>query len=82
LIVVCAPAIAVTTSVFIRENLTPGLATQLSTGTVIRYNPEKSGGIWRDREESGGIRRNPEESGGIWCKYKNSCPAGIPAKKL
>jgi hypothetical protein len=31
-------------------------------------------------QESGGIQRNPEESGGIRCKYRNSCPAGIPAK--
>jgi hypothetical protein len=31
-------------------------------------------------QESGGIRRNPEESGGIRTKYRNSCPAGIPAK--
>jgi hypothetical protein len=22
-----------------------------------------------------------EESGGILCKYRNSCPTGIPAKK-
>jgi hypothetical protein len=28
-----------------------------------------------------GIRRNLEESGGIRCKCRNSCPAGIPAKK-
>jgi hypothetical protein len=28
-----------------------------------------------------GIRRNPEESAGIRCKFRNSCPAGIPAKK-
>jgi hypothetical protein len=28
-----------------------------------------------------GIQRNPEESGGIHCKCRNSCPAGIPAKK-
>jgi hypothetical protein len=27
-----------------------------------------------------GIRRNPKESGGIQSKYRNSCPAGIPAK--
>jgi hypothetical protein len=29
-------------------------------------------------QESGGI---PKESGVIWWKYKNSCPAGISAKK-
>jgi hypothetical protein len=28
-----------------------------------------------------GIRQNPEESGGIRGKYRNSCPAGIPATK-
>jgi hypothetical protein len=28
-----------------------------------------------------GIQRSPEESGGIRCKCRNSCPAGIPAKK-
>jgi hypothetical protein len=28
-----------------------------------------------------GIQRNPEESGGIRCECRNSCPAGIPAKK-
>jgi hypothetical protein len=28
-----------------------------------------------------GILRNLEESGGIRCKCRNSCPAGIPAKK-
>jgi hypothetical protein len=38
-------------------------------------------GIRRNPEESGEIRRNPEESGGICCKHRNSCPAGIPAKK-
>jgi hypothetical protein len=38
-------------------------------------------GIRRNPEESGGIRRNPEESRGIRSKYRNSCPAGIPAKK-
>jgi len=27
-----------------------------------------------------GGNRNPEESGGILCKYRNSCPTGIPAK--
>jgi hypothetical protein len=27
-----------------------------------------------------GIRRNPNESGVIWWKYRNSYPAGIPAK--
>jgi hypothetical protein len=27
------------------------------------------------------IRRNREESGGIRSKYRNSCPAGIPAEK-
>ena len=27
-----------------------------------------------------GENRNLEESGGIWCKYRNSCPAGIPVK--
>jgi hypothetical protein len=27
-----------------------------------------------------GIQQNPEESGGIRGKYRNSCPAGIPAK--
>jgi hypothetical protein len=36
--------------------------------------------VWWE-QESGGIRRNPEESGGIRSKYRNSCPAGIPAKK-
>jgi hypothetical protein len=29
-----------------------------------------------------GIRRNPEESRGIRSKYRNSCPTGIPAKKI
>jgi hypothetical protein len=29
-----------------------------------------------------GIQRNPEESRGIRCKSRNSCPAGIPAKKF
>jgi hypothetical protein len=38
-------------------------------------------GIRRNPEESGGIRRNPEESGGIHCKCRNSCSAGISAKK-
>jgi hypothetical protein len=28
-----------------------------------------------------GIWRNPKESGVIWWKYRNSCLAGIPAKK-
>jgi hypothetical protein len=28
-----------------------------------------------------GIQRNLEESRGIRGKYRNSCPAGIPAKK-
>jgi hypothetical protein len=28
-----------------------------------------------------GIRKNPEKSGGIRWKYRNSCPAGTPAKK-
>jgi hypothetical protein len=28
-----------------------------------------------------GIWRNSEESRGIRSKYRNSCPAGIPAKK-
>jgi hypothetical protein len=28
-----------------------------------------------------GIRRNPEELEGIRCKCRNSCPAGIHAKK-
>jgi hypothetical protein len=28
-----------------------------------------------------GIRMKPKESGVIWWKYRNSCPAGIPAKK-
>jgi hypothetical protein len=28
-----------------------------------------------------GVPRNPEKSGGIRCKCRNSCPAGIPAKK-
>jgi hypothetical protein len=28
-----------------------------------------------------GIQRNLEEFGGIRCKFRNSCPAGIPAKK-
>jgi hypothetical protein len=28
-----------------------------------------------------GIKQNPEESGGMHCKRRNSCPAGIPAKK-
>jgi hypothetical protein len=27
-----------------------------------------------------GIRKNPSDSGGFWSKYRNSCPAGIPAK--
>jgi hypothetical protein len=35
----------------------------------------------RQRLAGTGIRRNPEESRGIRSKYKNSCPAGIPAKK-
>ena len=39
----------------------------------------KSDSFWREHE-SGGIWRNPEESGGILCKYRNSCPTGIPAK--
>ncbi len=34
----------------------------------------------RNPEESKGIRRNPKESGVIRWKYRNSCPAGIPAK--
>jgi hypothetical protein len=36
--------------------------------------------VWQE-QESGGIRRNPAESGGIRSKYRNSCSAGIPAKK-
>jgi len=28
-----------------------------------------------------GIWRNPPDSGGIQSKFRNSCPAGIPAKK-
>jgi hypothetical protein len=28
-----------------------------------------------------GIWRNPPDSGGILSKFRNSCPAGIPAKK-
>jgi hypothetical protein len=37
------------------------------------------GGI-RNLEESSGIWRNPPDSEGIRSKYRNSCPAGIPAK--
>jgi hypothetical protein len=37
------------------------------------------GSFGRNRNPAG-IRRNPKESGVIWWKYRNSCPAGIPAK--
>jgi hypothetical protein len=35
---------------------------------------------WPEPDSFGG-NRNLEESGGIRWKYRNSCPAGIPAKK-
>ncbi len=38
--------------------------------------PDSFGG----NKNPAGIWRNLEESGGIRWKYRNSCPAGIPAK--
>ncbi len=55
------------------------LVGELVGGEFVSWPEEDS--AWQE-QESGRIRRNPEESGGIQSKYRNSCPAGIPAKIL
>jgi hypothetical protein len=51
---------------------------ELVGGEFVGWPEPDSFGVNRN---PAGIWRNPKESGVIWWKYRNSCPAGIPAKK-
>ncbi len=54
-----------------------GLATgRASQGRICRLARARQ--FWQEQESC----RNPEESRGIRWKYRNSCPAGNPAKKF